>query len=123
MTIIPIDSSSFAPVGLTQLMRVIAQVRSAYSPHMIIMALSTLFVERQTLDREIRAALSVRFMNNVFETCIPRTASVPRAIAIGQAVNEAEIMSNAAQAYQRLAGEVRDWFGNKETKGSSLTAQ
>jgi chromosome partitioning protein len=40
MTVIPIESSMFALVGLTQLMRMVAAVRRAHAPKMIIMGLS-----------------------------------------------------------------------------------
>lgn len=111
LTIIPIESSSFALVGLTQLMKAIAQVRAAYSPKMIIMALSTMHVARQNLDRHIRTTIESHFSSNVFETFIPRTVGVSQAIASGQAINEADLFSPAAKAYKDLVVEIRAWLG------------
>jgi chromosome partitioning protein len=113
LTIIPIEPSSFALVGLTQLMRVIAQVRTAYSPKMVIMALSTMYVARQNLDREIRARLEAHFSSNVFDTAIPRAVGVSQAIAAGQAINEADLFSPATKAYRELADEIRMWLGEE----------
>lgn len=111
LTIIPIESSAFALVGLTQLMRVIAQVRQAYSPKMTITALSTMHTARQNLDREIRETLSAHFKNNVLETFIPRTVQISQAVAAGQAATEASLFSPAARAYKQLAIEIREWLG------------
>lgn len=113
LTIIPIEPSSFALVGLTQLMRVISQVRQAYSSKMIIMALSVMYVARQNLDREVRARLEAHFSSNVFETAIPRAVGVSQAIAAGQAINEADLFSPATKAYKQLAVEVRSWLGEE----------
>jgi chromosome partitioning protein len=113
LTIIPIEPSSFALVGLTQLMRVIAQVRQAYSPKMIIMALSTMYVARQNLDREVRGRLEAHFSTNVFDTTIPRAVGVSQAIAAGQAINEADLFSPATKAYKQLANEIRSWLGEE----------
>lgn len=119
LTIIPIESSSFALVGLTQLMRIIAQVRAAYSPKMVIMALSTMHVARQNLDREIRATIESHFSSNVFETFIPRTVGVSQAIASGQAINEADLFSPAAKAYKELVREISVWLGERTDEESS----
>lgn len=113
LTIIPIEPSSFALVGLTQLMRTIAEVRQAYSPKMIIMALSTMYVARQNLDRAVRARLEAHFSTNVFETAIPRAVGVSQAIAAGQAINEADLFSPATKAYKELVAEIRSWLGEE----------
>ncbi len=113
LTVIPIEPSSFALVGLTQLMRIIAQVRQAYSPKMIIMALSTMYVARQNLDREVRGRLEAHFSTNVFDTTIPRAVGVSQAIAAGQAINEADLFSPATKAYKQLANEIRSWLGEE----------
>jgi cellulose biosynthesis protein BcsQ len=68
MTVTPIESSMFALVGLTQLMRMVAAVRKAHAPRMIIMGLSTMHVSRQTVDKEVRAQMEAIFKTNVFDT-------------------------------------------------------
>jgi cellulose biosynthesis protein BcsQ len=45
--VIPVDSSSFALLGLTQLLQVIAAIREAHKPDIVIRPLSTMFNRRQ----------------------------------------------------------------------------
>jgi chromosome partitioning protein len=52
--IIPVDCSYFALLGLNQLLQVIAAVREAHQPNLVIRALTTLFNRRQNLDKQIR---------------------------------------------------------------------
>lgn len=59
MTIIPIESSNFALVGLGQVMRMVAAVRKAHAPKMIIMALSTKYKARQTKPQDHRRPLAL----------------------------------------------------------------
>ena len=80
MTVVPIESSNFALVGLGQVMRMVSAVRKAHSPKMIIMTLSTKYKARQTVDKEVRAQIESMFKTNVFETWIPDAAAVNQAI-------------------------------------------
>ncbi len=52
--IIPIDSSSFALLGMNQLLKTIAAISETHNPALKILALTTLFNRRQNLDRIIR---------------------------------------------------------------------
>jgi cellulose biosynthesis protein BcsQ len=52
--VIPVDCSSFALLGLNQLLQVTAAIREAHQPNMVIRALTTLFNRRQNLDKQIR---------------------------------------------------------------------
>src|ERR1051326_2224914 len=61
LTIVPVESSMFALLGLTQLLRTIAKVRKLHSPEMSIMALSTMYTARQNLDKTIRARVVEKF--------------------------------------------------------------
>lgn len=114
MTIIPIESSRFAVVGLTQLMRMVAAVRKAHSPRMIIMALSTMYVARQTVDKQVRAHVEGIFKTNLFESAIPRAAAVNSATGFGKSVFETDIASAAAHAFFNLANEVRERLGDEK---------
>jgi len=114
MTIIPIESSRFAVVGLTQLMRMVAAVRKAHSPRMIIMALSTMYVARQTVDKQVRSHVEGIFKTNLFESAIPRAAAVNSATGFGKSVFETDIASSAAHAFFNLANEVRERLGDEK---------
>jgi chromosome partitioning protein len=114
MTIVPIESSNFALVGLGQVMRMVAAVRKAHSPKMIIMALSTKFKARQTVDKEVRAQVVAMFKTNMFETWVPDAAAVNQATSLGKSVYETNMASPAALAFYNLANEIRERFGDEK---------
>lgn len=114
MTVIPIESSMFALVGLTQLMRMVSAVRRAHSPKMVIMGLSTMHVARQTVDKEVRQQMEAIFKTNVFDTRVPRAAAVNAATGMGRSVFENDIASPAALAFFNLANEIRERFGDEK---------
>jgi len=114
MTVIPIESSNFALVGLGQVMRMVAAVRKAHAPKMIIMALSTKYKARQTVDREVRAQVEATFKSNVFEAWIPDAASVNQATGLGKSIYETNLASPAALAFFNLANEIRERFGDEK---------
>lgn len=77
LTIVPIESSMFALLGLGQLLRTISKVRRAHTPNMQLMALSTMYTSRQNLDKEIREKVLEKFTEDfVFRTTIPRAVAV-----------------------------------------------
>jgi chromosome partitioning protein len=123
LTIIPIESSMFALVGLTQLMRMVAAVRRAHAQRMIIMGLSTMYVARQTVDKEVRAQMEAIFKTNIFETWIPRAAAVNAATGSGKSVFETDIASPAALAFFNLANEVRERFEHEKVGLESVAEQ
>jgi chromosome partitioning protein len=121
MTIVPIESSNFALVGLGQVMRMVAAVRKAHSPKMIIMALSTKYKPRQTVDKEVRSQVESMFKTNVFEAWVPDAAAVNQAIGIGKSIYETNIASPAALAFFNLANEVRERFGDEKVGLETVT--
>lgn len=123
MTIIPIESSMFALVGLTQLMRMVSAVRRAHAPKMIIMGLSTMHVARQTVDKEVRSQMEAIFKTNVFDTRIPRAAAVNAATGMGRSVFETDIASPAALALFNLANEVRERFDDEKVGLEALAGE
>ncbi len=123
MTIIPIESSMFALVGLTQLMRMVAAVRRAHAPRMIILGLSTMHVARQTVDKEVRSQMEAIFKTNVFDTRIPRAAAVNAATGMGRSVFETDIASPAALAFFNLANEVRERFDDEKVGLEALAGE
>jgi chromosome partitioning protein len=116
MVVIPVESSLFALLGLTQLLRVVAQVRQAHSPDQFVMALSTIHAARQNLDKKVRASVLERFTEEfVFETVIPRSVSVGEATAGLEAIVEAEPTNPATFAFYKLMSEIRELLGDEET--------
>jgi chromosome partitioning protein len=51
--IVPIDSSSFALLGMTQLLKTIAAISETHNPNLKIHVLTTMFNKRQNLDKVI----------------------------------------------------------------------
>ena len=121
MTIIPVDSSHFALVGLRQMLKTLTAIRRAYVPKMMFMGLSTKFKPRGVVDRGIREQLLAIFKTNLFETTIPDSASVEKATAVGKAVIETEVHSPASIAFFNLTNEIRERF-NDEKVGPEFIA-
>ena len=108
LSIVPIESSMFALLGLTQLLRTIAKVRNAHAPDMMVMALSTIYAARQNLDKAIRDKVIERFTEDfVFNTTIPRAVSIGEATATMQSVVEADKSSPATFAFRKLTQEIK----------------
>jgi chromosome partitioning protein len=78
--IIPVDSSYFALLGLNQLLQVVAAIRAAHKPDMIIRELSTMYNRRQNLDKEIRKRIEEFFGEElVLETVINKNVGIAEA--------------------------------------------
>lgn len=119
LTIVPIESSMFALLGLGQLLRTVAKVRKAHKPEMLLMALSTLYAARQNLDKTIRAKVIERFTEDfVFQTTIPRAVAVGEATSNLQAIVETNPESAASFTFRKLAAEIRGTFGDEEISTS-----
>lgn len=115
LTIIPIESSMYALLGLAQLLRTIAKVRNAHVPEMYVMALSAIYTGRQILDRDIRDKLIEKFTEDfVFSTTIPRSVAVGEATATLRAIVETEKEAAASFAFRKLAQEVREILSDEK---------
>ena len=115
LVIIPIETSLFALLGLTQLLRVVAQVRQAHSPDQFVMALSTIHAARQNLDKQVRAEIIEKFTEEfVFRTAIPRLVSIGEATASLKAVVEIDPSSPATLAFYQLIREIKDLIGDEK---------
>jgi chromosome partitioning protein len=124
LTIVPVESSMFALLGLGQLLRTVAKVRKAHSPEMLLMALSTLYTARQNLDKNIRAKVVEKFTEDfVFQTTIPRAVAVGEATATLQAVVESNSESAASFSFRKLAAEIREVLGDEEVSAKSAQRQ
>ncbi|HEY0320534.1 MAG TPA: ParA family protein [Pyrinomonadaceae bacterium] len=120
LTIVPIESSMFALLGLGQLLRTVAKVRRAHAPDMMVMALSTLYTARQNLDKNIRSKVLEKFTEDfVFNTTIPRAVAVGEATATLQAVVETSPESAGAFAFRKLVSEIREVMGDEENRSEA----
>lgn len=115
MTIVPIESSMFALLGLNQLLRLVGKVRRAHSPEMLVMALSTMFTSRQNLDKDVRAQILAKFTEDfVFRTTIPRAVAIGEAAVVRQSVVETSPESASAFAFRKLVTEIKEVLGDVE---------
>lgn len=120
LTVVPIESSMFALLGLGQLLRTVAKVRKAHAPEMRLMALSTLYTARQNLDKNIRAKVIEKFTEDyVFQTTIPRAVAVGEATATLQAVVESHPESAGAFSFRKLVTEIREVLGDEESRSET----
>lgn len=115
LVIIPIETSRFALVGLTQLLATVHEVRQAHAPSQHVMALSTIHSARQVLDREVRAQVFDMFTDEfVFQSVIPRHVAVGEATAARKAVIEVNTTSPATLAFHQLVKEIKEILGDDE---------
>jgi chromosome partitioning protein len=115
LTIVPVESSMFALLGLGQLLRTISKVRRAHAPDMQLMALSTMYTSRQNLDKEIREKVLEKFTEDfVFRTTIPRAVAVGQATATLQAVVESASESAPAFAFRKLVSEIYEVLNDEQ---------
>ncbi|HEV7860010.1 MAG TPA: ParA family protein [Pyrinomonadaceae bacterium] len=117
LTIIPIDTSKYALLGLTHLLRLIGNLMDEHAPDMQIMALSTMFVERQKADKEVRNLVIQRFKpSNVFKATIPRATAINQAAMANQSVWETDPLSPGAAAFYSFAQEVKEVLTDEEVR-------
>jgi chromosome partitioning protein len=115
--VIPIDSSSFALLGMNQLLKTIAAISETHNPSLKILVLTTLFNRRQILDREIRRQVEEFFGSGlVLESVIHRYVGVAEATAMRKGVVESSETSAATFDFMKLFNELKKEM-NHEQKG------
>jgi chromosome partitioning protein len=119
LVIIPIETSRFALVGLTQLLATVHEVRQAHAPSQHVMALSTIHSTRQIFDREVRAQVVDMFTEEfVFHSVIPRHVAVGEATAARKAVVEVNSASPATMAFHQLVKEIKETLGDDQEEST-----
>jgi chromosome partitioning protein len=113
--IIPVDSSSFALLGLNQLLQVVAAVRDAHKPDMVIRAVSTMYNRRQNLDKEIRKRIEDFFGTElVLETVINKNVGIAEAAASQKAVVEYSPLESGTFDFTKLTRELLEEANHEE---------
>lgn len=122
LVIVPIETSRFALLGLSQLLSTIHEVRQAHAPNQYVMALSTIHSARQVLDREVRSQVLDTFTEEfVFQTTIPRHVAVGEATASRNAVVETNTSSPATLAFYGLVREIKGLLGDGQEQQKQQT--
>lgn len=107
VTIVPIESSYFALLGLNQLLQVIAAIREAHQPNMIVQAPTTLFNRRQNLDKAIRRQVEDFFGPElVLQTLIHKNVGIAEAAMLQKAAVEYSPATSGAFDFSRLTKEL-----------------
>ena len=115
--IIPIESSSFALLGMNQLLKTIAAISETHNPALKILALTTLFDRRQNLDRIIRQQVEHLFGRSlVLESVIHRHVGVAEAAAMRKGVVENSMTSSATFDFMKLFNELEREMINEQKR-------
>ncbi|HVS78818.1 MAG TPA: AAA family ATPase [Candidatus Saccharimonadales bacterium] len=105
--LIPVQAEYYALEGLSQLLSVIQQVRTALNPNLDILGvLITLYDSRNSLSEQVKRELSSYFGAKLFKTVVPRNVRLAEAPSFGRTIIEHDKWSKGARAYKALAKEV-----------------
>ena len=117
--LIPIQCEYFALEGVSELMRTLERVRSAWNPNLEIEGVVlTLFDERLSLAQQVVAEVRGFFGDAVFASVVPRNVRLAEAPSFGQSILEYDIRSRGAQAYLALAAELLERRRKHEAGGA-----
>ncbi len=106
--LVPLQCEFFALEGLSQLLRTVEQVRGALNPKLTIQGIVlTMFDPRNNLSAQVVADVRGFMGDKVYETVIPRNVRISEAPSHGMPVTLYDFRSPGAQAYIKLAGELR----------------
>lgn len=106
--LVPLQCEFYALEGVSQITRTIERVRHALNPALTLEGIVlTMFDRRNNLSEAVAADVRAFFKDKVFDTVIPRNVRVSEAPSHGLPVTLYDIRSPGAQAYVRLAAELR----------------
>lgn len=105
--VVPLQCEYYALEGLSELLRTIERVRSAYNEGLEVEGiLLTMSDPRNNLSRQVEAEVREHFSQLVFNTVIPRNVRLSESPSFGKPVLLHDIRSKGCQAYLKLAQEV-----------------
>lgn len=114
--IIPIQAEYLALEGLSVIVNVIEQVRSAGNPGLSIEGIVlTMYDPRTNLAQQVAAEVHKHFGARLYKTFIPRNVRLSEAPSHGRPITEYDSASKGANAYRLLARE----FINRQTADSA----
>jgi chromosome partitioning protein len=104
--LIPVQAEYYAMEGLSQLLSVVQQVKSAVNPDLNILGvIITMYDSRNSLSEQVKKELEQYFGDKMFETVIPRNVRLAEAPSFGRTIAEHDKWSKGARAYKALAKE------------------
>jgi chromosome partitioning protein len=106
--LVPLQCEFFALEGVTQITQTIERVRHALNPRLALEGIVlTMFDRRNNLSEAVASDVRGYFKDQVFETMIPRSVRISEAPSHGLPVTLYDFRSPGAQAYVKLATELR----------------
>jgi chromosome partitioning protein len=121
--LVPIQCEYYALEGLTQLIATINLVRDHLNPDLAISGvLLTMFDSRTNLSAEVADEVRRHLREVVFETVVPRSVRLSEAPSHGLPIALYRPDSKGADAYQRLAAELRSRTGRDGNDGAARPA-
>lgn len=119
--LIPIQCEFFALEGVSQLMDTIDRIRESFQHALVIEGfLLTMYDERTNLARQVAQDLREFFMDEVFDTVIPRSIRLAEAPSHGKPIILYDVRSRGAESYIKLAKEIlaNEQGARKPTQGA-----
>lgn len=105
--IIPVQAEYYALEGLSQLLSVITQVRTALNPNLNLLGIIiTMYDSRNSLSEQVKNELAKHFEGKLFKTIVPRNVRLAEAPSFGRTIAEHDRWSKGARAYKALAKEL-----------------
>jgi len=105
--LVPLQCEFYALEGLSQLMRTVERVRTAFNPDLEIQGVVlTMFDRRNNLSIAVAEDVREHFGDKVYRTVIPRNVRVSEAPSHGLPVIVYDMRCSGSQAYIHLASEV-----------------
>lgn len=105
--LIPVQAEYYALEGLSQLMRVMQQIRGGLNPGLELLGvLLTMYDKRTSLSRHVYDEVKRHFEDNVFQTVIPRNVRLAEAPSYGRSILEHDRWSKGARSYKAAAKEL-----------------
>jgi len=106
--LVPLQCEFYALEGVSQITQTIDRVRHLLNPTLTLEGIVlTMFDRRNNLSEAVATDVRAFFKDKVFETIIPRNIRVSEAPSHGLPVTLYDFRSPGAQAYVRLAAELR----------------
>lgn len=120
--LIPIQCEYYALEGLTQLIATVNLVRDHLHPELAIAGVVlTMFDGRTNLSSEVAAEVRRHLHDAVFQTIVPRSVRLSEAPSHGLPIALYRPDSKGAEAYARLAAELRSRQARNESERGSVS--
>lgn len=115
--LIPIQAEFYALEGVSQLVKTLSLVRESLNPDLEVEGvLLTMYDARTNLAQDVRAEVNRYFEGKVFDTEIPRNVRLAEAPSFGESAVTYDKYSKGAQAYIKLAKEIKKKHGKSHAK-------